>query len=146
VHLAHHRAHARVGLFAPAVQRLKAGLDAAGLTTWFDLDRLGSGDDYDRKIHANIQRCSYFVPIISATTERRLEAYFRREWSYAIDRVRNMAGGAVFVLPVCIDDTPEATARVPEHFKAVHMTRLPEGEPSPAFIARLRELFSGRPA
>jgi hypothetical protein len=130
----------------PAVQRLKAGLDAAGLTTWFDLDRLGSGDDYDRKIHANIQRCSYFVPIISATTERRLEAYFRREWSYAIDRVRNMAGGAVFVLPVCIDDTPEATARVPEHFKAVHMTRLPEGEPSPAFIARLRELFSGRPA
>lgn len=130
----------------PAVQRLKAGMDAAGLTTWFDLDRLGSGDDYDRKIHANIQRCSYFVPIISATTERRLEAYFRREWSYAIDRVRNMAGGAVFILPVAIDDTPEATARVPEHFKAVHITRLPDGEPTPEFIARLRELFSGRPA
>jgi hypothetical protein len=52
----------------PAVQRLKAGMDAAGLTTWFDLDRLESGDDYDRKIHANIARCSYFVPVISATT------------------------------------------------------------------------------
>ena len=33
-----------------AVQRLKAALDAAGLTTWFDLDRLEGGDDYDRKI------------------------------------------------------------------------------------------------
>ena len=55
------------------------------------MDRLEVGDDYDRKIQRNIARCSYFIPIISATTQRRLEGYFRREWSYAIDRVRNMA-------------------------------------------------------
>ncbi|HXD84694.1 MAG TPA: toll/interleukin-1 receptor domain-containing protein, partial [Rudaea sp.] len=91
----------------PAVQRLKAGMDAAGLTTWFDLDRLEGGDDYDRKIRANIARCSFFVPVISATTQRRFEAYFRREWSYAVDRSRSIAEGAVFILPVCIDDTPE---------------------------------------
>ena len=91
----------------PAVQRLKAGLDAAGVTTWFDLERLEGGDDYDRKIQRNIARCSFFIPIVSATTERRLEGYFRREWSYAIDRARNMADGAVFILPVCIDDTDE---------------------------------------
>src|SRR6185295_20157076 len=30
-----------------AVQKLKAGLDAAGIRTWFDLERLESGDDYD---------------------------------------------------------------------------------------------------
>ena len=130
----------------PAVQRLKAGMDAAGLTTWFDLDRLEGGDDYDRKIHANIARCSFFVPVISATTQRRHEAYFRREWSYAVDRARNIAEGAVFILPVCIDDTPEATALVPEHFKAVHMTRLPGGEPTPEFLRRLQELLSGRRA
>ena len=52
----------------PAVQRLKAGLDAAGITTWFDLDRLEGGDDYDRKIQRNIARCSYFIPVVSATT------------------------------------------------------------------------------
>ncbi len=130
----------------PAVQHLKAALDAAGLTTWFDLDRLEGGDDYDRKIRANIQRCSFFLPIVSATTQRRHEAYFRREWSYAVDRVRNIAEGAVFVLPVCIDDTPEAAALVPDSFKAVHMTRLPGGEPTPEFQRRLRELFSGRNA
>jgi hypothetical protein len=33
----------------PAVQRLKAALDAAGLTTWFDFDRLEGGDDYDQQ-------------------------------------------------------------------------------------------------
>jgi hypothetical protein len=129
-----------------AVQHLKAALDAAGLTTWFDLDRLEGGDDYDRKIRANIQRCSFFLPIVSATTQRRHEAYFRREWSYAVDRARNIAEGAVFVLPVCIDDTPESAALVPDSFKAVHMTRLPGGEPTPEFQRRLRELFSGRSA
>ena len=130
----------------PAVQHLKAALDAAGLTTWFDLDRLEGGDDYDRKIRANIQRCSFFLPIVSATTQRRHEAYFRREWSYAVDRARNIAEGAVFILPVCIDDTPESAALVPDSFKAVHMTRLPGGEPTPEFQRRLRELFSGRSA
>lgn len=130
----------------PAVQRLKAGMDGAGLTTWFDLDRLEGGDDYDRKIHANIGRCSFFVPVISANTQRRLEAYFRREWSYAVDRTRNMAGGAVFILPVCIDDTTEAEARVPEAFKAVHMLRLAGGDPTPEFLRRLLELSNGRSA
>jgi hypothetical protein len=129
-----------------AVQHLKAALDAAGLTTWFDLDRLEGGDDYDRKIRANIQRCSFFLPIVSATTQRRHEAYFRREWSYAVDRARNIAEGAVFILPVCIDDTPESAALVPDSFKALHMTRLPGGEPTPEFQRRLRELFSGRSA
>ena len=127
-----------------AVQRLKAAMDAAGLTTWFDLDRLEGGDDYDRKIRANIARCSFFVPVVSASTQHRHEAYFRREWSYAVDRMRNIAEGAVFILPVCIDDTPEAAALVPESFKAVHMTRLPGGEPTPEFLRRLRELSSGR--
>ncbi|MBS0462668.1 MAG: toll/interleukin-1 receptor domain-containing protein [Proteobacteria bacterium] len=130
----------------PAVQKLKAALDAAGIVTWFDMDRLEGGDDYDRKIHANIGRCSYFVPVISATTQRRHEAYFRREWSYAVDRARNIADGAVFILPVCIDDTPEMQALAPETFKALHFSRIPGGEPPPEFIRRLQELSSGRSA
>jgi hypothetical protein len=124
----------------PAVQRLKAALDAAGITTWFDMDRLESGDDYDRKIRGNISRCSFFLPIVSATTQRRHEAYFRREWSYAVDRTRSMADGAVFMLPICIDATTEADAIVPEKFKAVHFSRLVEGAPTPEFTRRLQEL------
>ena len=62
-----------------AVQQLKAGLEAAGVTTWFDMERLESGDDYDLKIQRNIARCSYFIPVVSAATQRRHEAYFRRE-------------------------------------------------------------------
>jgi len=128
----------------PAVQRLKAGLDAAGIKTWFDLDRLEGGDDYDRKIQRNISRCSYFIPVVSATTERRLEGYFRREWSYAIDRSRNIAEGALFILPVCIDDTNAANAHVPDKFKALHITRLRGGEMTPEFAQHLHDFLTAR--
>ena len=127
-----------------AVQRLKAGLDVAGIRTWFDLDRLEGGDDYDRKIQRNIARCSYFIPVVSATTERRLEGYFRREWSYAIDRARNIAEGALFILPVCIDDTNAAAAHVPDRFKALHITRIPGGEVSPEFTRHLSDFLTAR--
>jgi hypothetical protein len=129
-----------------AVQRLKSGLDAAGIKAWFDMERLESGDDYDRMIRRNIARCSFFVPVVSAATERRLEGYFRREWSYAIDRTRNIAEGAVFVLPVCVDGTDAGAARVPDHFKTVHFTRLPGGEVTPEFVRRLQDLVAGRSA
>jgi hypothetical protein len=127
-----------------AVQRLKAGLEAEGITTWFDMERLESGDDYDRKIQRNIARCAYFIPVISAATERRHEAYFRREWSYALDRARNMADGALFVLPVTVDDTDAGKALVPERFKALHFTHLPGGEIAPAFTQRLKDFMLTR--
>jgi hypothetical protein len=130
----------------PAVQTLKAALDAAGITTWFDMERLESGDDYDRKIRGNIARCSFFVPVVSATTQRRTEAYFRREWSYAVDRTRGMADGSVFVLPVCVDSTVEADAIVPEKFKAVHFARLQGGSPTPEFVQRLQEFLNAQRA
>jgi TIR domain/SIR2-like domain len=128
----------------PAVQQIKAGLDAAGITTWFDIDRLEAGDDYDRKIRSNIARCSYFIPVVSATTQRRLEGYFRREWSYAIDRARNMADGALFILPVSIDGTAAAQALVPDKFKALHFSALPGGRTPPEFAQRLADFMQAR--
>ena len=127
-----------------AVQLIKAGLESAGITTWFDIDRLEVGDDYDRKIQRNIARCSYFIPVVSATTQRRLEGYFRREWSYAIDRVRNMADGALFILPVTIDGTSAAEAMVPDKFKALHFTHLPGGEMQTDFAQRLTDFMQAR--
>jgi hypothetical protein len=127
-----------------AVQQLKAGLEAQGITVWFDMDRLEVGDDYDRKIQRNIARCSYFIPIVSATTQRRLEGYFRREWSYAIDRVRNMADGALFILPVTIDATNAAAALVPDKFKALHFNELTGGQVTPEFGQRLSDFMRAR--
>ena len=128
----------------PAVREMKAGLEAAGITTWFDMDRLEAGDDYDRKIRQNIARCSYFIPVISATTQRRTEAYFRREWSYAIDRLRNMADGALFVLPVTIDSTDAGQALVPDRFRALLFNSLPGGVVPTEFAQRLQDFMTAR--
>jgi len=129
-----------------AVQQLKAGLEAAGVPTWFDIDRLDGGDDYDHKIQRNIVRCSYFIPVISANTQRRHEAYFRREWGYALDRARNMADGALFILPVTLDEITAAEALVPERFRALHFTQLSRGEVTPEFARRLAEFTRARGA
>jgi len=125
-----------------AVLRIKAGLEEAGLTTWSDVARLEVGDDYDRKIQKNIARCSYFIAVISATTQVRHEGYFRREWNYAIDRSRNMSDGALFILPVTIDETTAVEALVPDKFKTLHFTQLPGGEMTEEFRQRLCEFMS----
>jgi hypothetical protein len=130
----------------PAVQQLKAGLEAAGVPTWFDIDRLDGGDDYDHKIQRNIGRCSYFIPVISANTQRRHEAYFRREWGYALDRARNMADGALFILPITLDATSAAEALVPDRFKALHFTQLQGGEVTAEFARRLADFTRARGA
>jgi hypothetical protein len=122
------------------------GLEAAGVSTWFDVDRLEGGDDYDHKIQRNIARCSYFIPVISANTQRRHEAYFRREWAYALDRARNMADGALFILPITLDAISANEALVPERFKALHFTQLQGGEVTPEFARRLTEFTRARGA
>ncbi len=127
-----------------AVQQLKAGLDAAGINAWFDLQQLDSGDDFARKIRGNIARCGYFIPVISATTQRRFEGWFRREWNWAVDRTEGMVAGARFILPVCIDDTPEKGALVPEQFLKTHWTRLPGGLVTPEVAARLKEIVGSK--
>ncbi|MBI5768639.1 MAG: toll/interleukin-1 receptor domain-containing protein [Verrucomicrobia bacterium] len=127
-----------------AVQQLKAGLDAAGIPAWFDMERLEGGDDFAHRIRSNIARCGFFLPVISANTQRRVEGWFRREWSWAVDRTEAMADGARFILPVCVDDTDAGAALVPAKIKALHFTRLPAGEMTTEFTNRLRELTGGK--
>lgn len=123
-----------------AVQHLARALEEGGIEVWFDKDRLEAGDLYDLKIRKHIRACSYFLPVISRNAERRLEGYFRKEWNLAVDRCLSLADHLPFLLPVVIDDTPEYAEFVPERFGRVQWTRLPEGQCTPEFTARLVQL------
>lgn len=123
-----------------AVSRLHAALEDLGLDVWFDRNRLEAGDQYDRKIRNNIKACSLFLPVVSRTTERRLEGYFRREWKLAEERAWGIADGVPFILPVVIDDTPPYESRVPETFLKAQWTQVPEGMPPADFETRLVKL------
>jgi hypothetical protein len=127
-----------------AVQRLKSRLDAVGIKSWLDMEQLDAGVDFDRRVQRNIARCAFFVPVISAVTEKRAEAYFRREWNYALDRSLNMADDAIFILPVAIDAIDARTARIPERFRSLQITAAPGGEAPDEFLQHLKALAAER--
>ena len=131
-------------LDAAAAGRICAALRAAGLEVWFDKSELRGGDAWDQKIRQQIRDCRLFVPIISANTQARLEGYFRREWKLACDRTDDMASEVTFLVPVVIDETPNASAHVPEAFRHVQWTRLAGGVPTAAFVGLIGQLL--RPA
>ena len=126
-----------------AAQILRDALPAYGLEVWYDESDLVGGDAWDQKIRRQIRDCDYFMPVISAHTEARHEGYFRREWRLAVERTLDMADDHIFLLPVAIDATAEAGARVPEKFRAVQWLRLAGGHPSAALEALCRRLVSG---
>jgi TolB-like protein len=126
---------------AAAAERIAGALRAAGIEVWFDKSELRGGDAWDRQIREQIHDCRLFIPVISANSERRDEGYFRREWSLAADRTRDMAHKRAFLVPVVIDGTPERGTSVPEKFHELQWTRLPGGETPPAFVERLQKLL-----
>ena len=128
---------------AAAVRRICEALRASGVEVWFDQSELVGGDQWDAKIRGQIGSCTLFLPVISAATQARGEGYFRLEWKLAVDRSHLMAHDQPFLLPIVIDGTTDASARVPPEFRAVQWTRLPDGETPAAFCARVRRLLEG---
>jgi hypothetical protein len=126
-----------------AARALRDALPALGLEVWYDESELGGGELWDQKIRKQIRECDYFMPLISAQTEARLEGYFRREWRLAVERTLDMADDHPFLLPILIDDTGQSGARVPEKFFTIQWLRVPAGKPTPALEALCRRLASG---
>lgn len=110
------------------VKKLCRQLNERGIDAWFDVNRLDSGDLYTRKIRDAIENCSFFMPIISANTEERLEGFFRREWRIACDRLQGMHHSRVFLLPVAIGNmTPYKAKYIEDIFNDVQWICAPDG-------------------
>jgi TolB-like protein len=127
---------------AQAAQKICAALLAADIEVFLDRSELRGGDAWDQKIRREIRDCALFIPVISVNTASRHEGYFRLEWDLADQRTHMIARNRAFVVPVCLDATTEAAADVPESFKRVQWTPLPEGETPPAFVQRIKSLLS----
>jgi TolB-like protein/Tfp pilus assembly protein PilF len=125
-----------------AAQQICDALRAAGIEVWLDKSELRGGDAWDATIRKQIKTCALFIPLISRSTHARSEGYFRLEWKLAVDRSHLMASNKTFLLPVVIDGTGEDDDAVPERFREVQWTRLPDGQTSAAFAARVVRLLS----
>jgi TolB-like protein/Tfp pilus assembly protein PilF len=132
---------------ADAAKRICETLRQGGVEVWLDQSELRGGDAWDQQIRQQIRDCALFIPIISINTASRPEGYFRLEWDLADQRSHKMARNRPFIMPVCLDATPNAGTDVPESFQRVHWTRLPGGEAPAAFVERVSRLLSpGEPS
>ena len=127
---------------ADAAKRICATLRQGGIEVWLDQSELRGGDAWDQQIREQIRDCALFIPIISINTASRPEGYFRLEWDLADQRTHKIARNRPFIIPVCLDATPNAGADVPESFQRVQWTRLPGGAASAAFMERISRLLS----
>jgi hypothetical protein len=130
---------------AVAAKKICDALRGAGVEVWFDQSELRGGDAWDAKIRKQIKDCALFVPLVSRHTNARLEGYFRLEWHLAERRMQHMHEDAPFLLPVVIDDVAQDEAKVPARFLEVQWMRLPGGETTPPFCARVQSLLTGGP-
>ena len=126
-----------------AARALRDTLAAAGLDVWLDEEELAGGEAWDTKIRNQIRTCTYFMPVISATTEARREGYFRREWRMAVERTLDLADDVMFLVPVVIDETRDSGARVPEKFFSVQWLRAPGGAVTPELRQLAAKLAAG---
>lgn len=126
-----------------AAERVAAALRAAGIDVWLDKSELRGGDAWDSMIRGKIRGCALFLALISAHTRTRAEGYFRFEWKLAVDRSYHIASDRPFLLPVIVDETREADARVPDRFREVQWTHAPRGDLAQAFVARVRRMLEG---
>jgi TolB-like protein/Tfp pilus assembly protein PilF len=129
---------------AEAAARICDALRGAGIKVFFDQRELRGGEAWDQRIRHEIHDCELFVPLISVNTASRREGYFRLEWDLADQRTHMLARNRAFILPVCLDATPDRAADVPESFQRVQWTRLPGGQTPPEFVRRIEQLLSGK--
>jgi hypothetical protein len=124
---------------------IAARLTARGIDTWIDKGKLRSGDHWRLEIEVQIKKCSYFVPVVTPSTEYRHEGNFRREWKAAIERMNGFADGVPFILPALIGiDVPQLKL-VPAEFLNVHCSTLKGEKEFAAFVERVKRLYTDRP-
>ena len=128
---------------AEAAQKLCHALRVAGIEVWFDQSELRGGDAWDASIRKQIKNCALFIPVISRNTQARDEGYFRLEWKLAVDRSHLMRANRPFLVPVVIDDISEQDEHVPDRFREVQWTRLPQGADMEAFVEHVHRLLTG---
>ena len=118
------------------VLRIKQAFEQAGVSVWFDQRALEPGDEYKDVIKEAIQKCTFFLPCISANSlTSQIRRFFRFEWNTALDDADFRIKDPPFIQPLILDATPADSVRIPPKFRELHMQACPDGGVPPEFIA-----------
>jgi hypothetical protein len=99
---------------------------------WFDKRKLIAGDDWSDQIDEAIERCDFFLPVLSRQADARREGVFWEEWRKAVARA--MRVNDAFLLPVGIDELqPDRSgyqrifSGFTNDFRRIHLMHAPQG-------------------
>lgn len=87
---------------ADYVRKIADKLPSLGFSdVWLDRKKLIGGDDWSDRIDEAIEKCDFFMPVISQQADAQREKVFWGEWKDAIKRARRIKDA--FLIPVGID-------------------------------------------
>jgi hypothetical protein len=122
-----------------AARRLHEALQSRGVRTWFDTRDIAPGSAWEQEIFEGIRTCSAFVAVMSHTTESRPEAFFRREWKAAAERMSGMSDTMPFLWQVVVDPGVGEIRTAPREFAARQRIVLPGGEATESFLGQVEQ-------
>lgn len=93
---------------------------------WLDKKKLIGGDNWSDRIDEAIEKCDFFIPLLSREADSRREGVFWGEWKTASERARRIKGA--YLLPVGID---------PEFPVKDHYQRISDGDTAVFFSKHL---------
>jgi len=97
-----------------AIFNLKWGLQKAGFDVWFDKSSLEPGQDWKLEIAQAIRTAKVFIACM-ATRSVGKRGFVQAELKQALDVLREIPEGDVFVVPARLDD-----CRIPESLRHLH--------------------------
>jgi hypothetical protein len=125
-----------------AALRMQAALRSINIGSWLDREQLEGGDYYVEKMMRHIKQCGFFMPLISQHTQTCEPRFFRREWTWALERAPDFDHSDPFILPVSLDGTDSQAKRLPGKFRELQWIAAHGGQPERELLERLRTLLS----
>jgi hypothetical protein len=87
----------------PFVREIYIRLGRDGFGLWFDEENLLPGQDWEAAIRTNVKASDVVLVFISRTSVGEA-GYFHKEISFALDAAQEQPEGAIFIVPVRIED------------------------------------------
>jgi hypothetical protein len=105
-----------------AVRTIVGMVNSTGLHSWFDKQDLMGGQDWQHEIRTRIRAAKVFVVCLSSRVVNR-KGFFHTEMRYALDEANALPKGAVFAIPVRLDN-----CEIPEDLQRYHALDLFESD------------------
>jgi hypothetical protein len=120
-----------------AVRAVYHELRTHGFDPWLDSENLLPGQDWEREIRRAIRESAAVVVFLSRTSVRK-RGYVQNEFRLAMETLREIPDGQIFVIPLKLDD-----CEVPEIFRHLHWSAADDAGAVDRLIKSLRKCFPG---